>query len=78
MSDELADEFLAAPVVNRGVDKVDPLVEHRVEEAAGIIVADVGTCRLSPQLHGAKAKGRDLQAGPSQRTQLYACHPRTS
>jgi hypothetical protein len=30
--DVLADQFLAAAVIDRGVDEVDPFVEHRVEQ----------------------------------------------
>ena len=41
MGDELADQLLAAPVVDRRVDEVDPLVEHRVEQRAGVLVADL-------------------------------------
>ena len=39
VGDELADQLLAAPVVDRRVDEVDALVEHGVEQPAGVVVA---------------------------------------
>ena len=49
----LADQLLATPVVDRGVDQVDALVEHCIEELACVLVGDRRSPRLAPQLHGA-------------------------
>src|SRR5262249_39674025 len=39
--DRCADELLATPVVDRGVDEVDALVEDRVQQRAGFLVAQL-------------------------------------
>ena len=67
--DELADELLAAPVVDRRVDEVDAGVEHGVEQHAGVVVADRRPVGRAPQLHGAEAESGDLEAGAAQGAQ---------
>jgi hypothetical protein len=75
VADVPADEFLAAAVVDRGVDQVDPAIEHRAQEPAGLVVADRRASRLAAQFHGAVAEDGHVGAGPSQGTRLdrHAC-----
>jgi hypothetical protein len=40
MAEMPADEFLAAAVVDRGVDQADPAVEHRAQQPAGLLVVN--------------------------------------
>ena len=65
-----ADQLLAAPVVNRGVDQVDPRVEQLVEQPSGVLVGDRRTAQLArrtaelaAQLHRAVTQDRHLDAG---------------
>ena len=74
VGDELADQLLAAPVVDRGVDEVDALVEHRVQQPAGVFVADLRPVRRAAQLHRPEAERRDLQAGRAEWTARDLAH----
>ncbi len=43
-----ADQLLAAPVIDRGVDQVDPRIENCVEQATGVLVVNRWSSGLSP------------------------------
>src|SRR5215470_13435060 len=51
MTDVAADALLAQSIVDRGVDVVDPGVEHRVEDGFSLILADVAAARCAAQPH---------------------------
>src|SRR5271169_6536448 len=69
---EGADQLLAAAVVGRGVDQVDAAVEDRVQQAARILIRNLGTARPASQLHGAVAENGHIRASAPE----GPCHDR--
>jgi hypothetical protein len=61
-----ADKFLAPAVVRGSVDEVDAAVEHRVQQAARVLVIDLGSPGLSAQFHRPVAEDGDVRASPAE------------
>jgi hypothetical protein len=66
MRDAAADALLAEPVIDRGVNVVDPGIEHGAENRLGLSLADIAGTRGATQFHRAVAQRRDLQTGPAE------------
>src|SRR5262249_49163163 len=62
--ERLADQQLAQPVVDGGVDVVDPEIDHPVEEGDGVALVDGAGPWRPCELHGAIAEPADRKAGP--------------
>src|SRR6266851_3615924 len=60
------DQFLAASVVDRGVDEVDARVQHRVEHLLRVMVGNLRPRRRAAQFHRTVAKGCDLEIHATQ------------
>jgi len=63
---ETSDQFLAASVVDRGVDEVDACVQHRVEHLLRVMVGHLRPRRRAAQLHRTVAEGCDLEIHATQ------------
>src|SRR5215472_18325132 len=70
MAEVPPDELLAAPVVDRCVDQVDPPVEHLVEQPARVLVLHRRAVWLTTQLHGPVAEDGHVRSGPPQGARL--------
>src|SRR5216684_9214347 len=66
MPDVAADPLLAEPIVDRGVDVVDPGVEHGIEDCLRLAFGNFAGTRGAAQLHRPVAEHRDLKPGSSQ------------
>ena len=76
MAEIPADEFLAPAVIDRRVDQVDPPVEHRIEEPAGLLVVNRRSPWPASQFHGPVPEDGHVRSGPPQRARLDR-HDRT-
>ena len=47
VGEESTDQLLAVAIVDRGVDEIDSVVEHSVEDAGGLLVGGTGPARLA-------------------------------
>jgi len=69
--DVAADALFAQPIVDRGVDVVDPGVEHGVQNNFRLRFGDVAAARRPTQLHCPVAQHRDRQPGASEFSLWY-------
>ena len=76
MRDVLTDELLRRAVVDRGVDVVDPLVQHIVQHSTGLFGRNRSTAaaRRAAQLHGSKAENRRVDAGAPEAPSWNVAH----
>jgi hypothetical protein len=75
MGDVTADEFLAAAVVDGGVDQVDASVKHGIEEFRRLCILNRRARGLSPQLHGSVSEDCHVGTGTPERPG-FDRHPR--
>src|SRR5690606_5682904 len=72
--DMLADLLLRITVVGRGIDVVDPAVEHCAEELARFACGQPPEMLEPPQFHRAVAQPRDLEPGAAERRLRQYAH----
>jgi hypothetical protein len=66
MPDVAADPLLAEPIVDRGVDVIDPGVEHGIEDCLRLAFGNFVGTRGAAQPHRPVAEHRDPKPGSSQ------------
>lgn len=66
--DIAAGPLLTESVIDRGVNVVDPGIEHGIKNGFRLRLGDVAGARGAPQFHRPIAQRRDLQAGPPEFT----------
>jgi hypothetical protein len=62
VSDILADELFAPPVVIGGVDEIDAFIEYRVQDRFGLLIGDRAAVpdTRAANLHGSKTQTGDI------------------
>ena len=76
MRDVTADPLFAQPIVDRGVDIVDPGIERGVQNGFRLRFRDIAAARHAAQFHCPVAQHGDRQSGPSEFAFCYRhVHP---
>src|SRR5690349_20777939 len=66
VSNEPADQFFAATIIDRSVNEIDTNIEDCIQHLLRLLVGDCRAYRLTAQFHCTKTQSRDLQSGSSQ------------